>query len=106
MGRTGTWVAIDASLQRIAEEHTVDVFGFVMQMRNNRNIMVQTEDQYVFIHDVLVEAIQCGFTEVNAQDLRVHIRKLMEVNYDTGKATFLLQCNSSVVSFTIPCKKS
>ena len=84
VGRTGTWITIDAMLQRIAQEDSVDVYGFVMEMRNNRNLMVQTEDQYIFIHDVLVEAIVCGYTEVTVQELRSHIRKLMEVNIDTG----------------------
>ena len=71
-------------LQRIAAEKSVDVFGYVMELRCNRNIMVQVEEQYVFIHEVLLEAIHCGYTEIRANDLRAHIKNLMEVNASTG----------------------
>lgn len=72
-------------LQRIAAEKTVDVFGFVMSLRRDRNIMVQVEEQYVFIHDVLLEAIQSGYTEIRANDLRAHIKNLMQVNPASGE---------------------
>lgn len=71
-------------LQRIAAEKTVDVFGYVMTLRGDRNIMVQVEEQYVFIHEVLLEAIHSGYTEVQANDLRGHIKNLMQVNPTTG----------------------
>ena len=71
-------------LQRIAAEKSVDVFGYVMELRCNRNIMVQVEEQYVFIHEVLLEAIHSGYTEIRANDLRAHIKNLMEVNASTG----------------------
>ena len=85
VGRTGTFIVVDAMLQRIAAEKTVDVFGYVMSLRCDRNIMVQVEEQYVFIHEVLLEAILSGCTEVRANDLRAHIRNLMDVNPNTGK---------------------
>ena len=40
--------------------------------------MVQTEDQYVFIHDALMEACVCGVTEVPARNLHHHIQQLMQ----------------------------
>ena len=90
MGRTGTFIVVDAMLQRIAAEKTVDVFGYVMSLRCDRNIMVQVEEQYVFIHEVLLEAIHSGYTEVRANDLRAHIKSLMQVNQNTGRSVFLL----------------
>ena len=86
VGRTGTYIVIDAMLKRIASEQTVDVFGYVCQLRCQRNLMVQVEEQYVFIHDVLLEAILCGDTEVPARDLRIHIKQLMEQNPVSGKS--------------------
>ncbi|KAJ7369444.1 hypothetical protein OS493_038944 [Desmophyllum pertusum] len=85
VGRTGTFVVVDAMLQRIAAEKSVDVFGFVMSLRRDRNIMVQVEEQYVFIHDVLLEAIHSGYTEIRASDLRSHIKNLMQVNSASGQ---------------------
>lgn len=80
-------------LQRIAAEKSVDVFGYVMELRCNRNIMVQVEEQYVFIHEVLLEAIHCGYTEIRANDLRAHIKNLMEVNASTGTSKMNEQMN-------------
>ena len=33
----------------------MDVYGHVTCLRAQRNYMVQTEDQYIFIHDALLE---------------------------------------------------
>lgn len=43
VGRTGTFITLDVMLQRISQEDSIDVFGFVRQMRYQRNFMVQTE---------------------------------------------------------------
>ena len=77
-------------LQRIAAEKSVDVYSYVMSLRRDRNIMVQVEEQYVFIHDVLLEAIQSGYTEIRANDLRSHIKLLMQVNSVSGKFVLCL----------------
>ena len=42
VGRTGTFIAIDAMIERIEREGTVNVFDFVVQMRHERHLMVQT----------------------------------------------------------------
>jgi len=46
-------------------------------MNTNFNFL-QTEDQYIFIHDALLEAVICGNTEVAARNLHTHIQKLMQ----------------------------
>ena len=64
-------------LERIAHVSTLDVYGFVTCMRAQRNYMVQTEDQYVFIHDALVTAVTAGNTEILARNLRAHLHRLL-----------------------------
>jgi netrin-G3 ligand len=66
-------------LERIKTEKTVDVYGHVTLMRSQRNYMVQTEDQYGFIHEALLEAVGCGNTEVPARSLYTYIQKLAQV---------------------------
>lgn len=66
-------------LERIKPEKTVDVYGHVTLMRSQRNYMVQTEDQYSFIHEALLEAVGCGNTEVPARSLYAYIQKLTQV---------------------------
>ncbi|KAK3612593.1 hypothetical protein CHS0354_042101 [Potamilus streckersoni] len=78
VGRTGAFIVIDAMLERIKHEKTVDIYGHVTCLRAQRNYMVQTEDQYIFIHDALLEAVTCGNTEVPARNLSAHIQKLMQ----------------------------
>lgn len=79
VGRTGAFIVIDAMLERIKHERTVDIYGHVTCLRAQRNYMVQTEDQYIFIHDALLEAVMAGNTEVPARSLHAHIQKLMAV---------------------------
>lgn len=66
-------------LERIRHERTVDVYGHVTLMRSQRNYMVQTEDQYSFIYEALLEAVACGNTEVAARSLYSYIQKLSQV---------------------------
>ena len=42
VGRTGTFIVLDAMLQRIKKDGTIDVQGYVNQIRSNRVKMVQT----------------------------------------------------------------
>lgn len=78
VGRTGAFIVIDSMLERIKHEKTVDIYGHVTCLRAQRNYMVQTEDQYIFIHDALLEAVQSGNTEIPARNLYNHIQKLTQ----------------------------
>uniref|UniRef100_A0A8C4Z7J0 protein-tyrosine-phosphatase n=1 Tax=Gadus morhua TaxID=8049 RepID=A0A8C4Z7J0_GADMO len=50
VGRTGTFMALDRLMQHLREHEYADVLGMVSEMRSHRLSMVQTEEQYVFIH--------------------------------------------------------
>jgi len=78
VGRTGAFIVIDSMLERIRHEKTVDIYGHVTCQRAQRNYMVQTEDQYIFIHDAVLEAVLCGNTEIPARNLYTHIQRLTE----------------------------
>ncbi|XP_051544364.1 receptor-type tyrosine-protein phosphatase O-like isoform X1 [Myxocyprinus asiaticus] len=54
VGRTGTFIALDRLMQHIQEHEYVDILGMVSEMRSNRLSMVQTEEQYVFIHQCVL----------------------------------------------------
>ncbi|XP_067408506.1 receptor-type tyrosine-protein phosphatase H [Emydura macquarii macquarii] len=65
VGRTGTFIALDSLLRQLHSEEQVGAFSFVRRMRMNRPLMVQTESQYIFLHQCLLAVIQgAGPTEV------------------------------------------
>ncbi|XP_057711083.1 receptor-type tyrosine-protein phosphatase delta isoform X21 [Corythoichthys intestinalis] len=114
VGRTGCFIVIDAMLERIKHEKTVDIYGHVTLMRAQRNYMVQTEDQYVFIHDALLEAVNCGATEVPARNLYAYIQKLTQIeageNVTGMELEFKRLANtkahtSRFISANLPCNK-
>ncbi len=42
-------------------------------------MFVFIQDQYVFIHDAILESVTCGDTQINAGDLRKQIQKMSRV---------------------------
>ncbi|XP_076849172.1 receptor-type tyrosine-protein phosphatase delta isoform X3 [Brachyhypopomus gauderio] len=114
VGRTGCFIVIDAMLERIKYEKTVDIYGHVTLMRAQRNYMVQTEDQYVFIHDALLEAVTCGNTEVPARNLYAYIQKLTQLEVGENVTGMELEFKrlantkahtSRFISANLPCNK-
>ncbi|KAG1943333.1 receptor-type tyrosine-protein phosphatase alpha [Pimephales promelas] len=76
VGRTGTFIVIDAMLDMMGAERKVDVFGFVTRIRAQRCQMVQTDMQYVFIFQALLEHYLYGDTELEVTSLESHLSKL------------------------------
>nr|XP_057941510.1 receptor-type tyrosine-protein phosphatase delta-like isoform X13 [Doryrhamphus excisus] len=114
VGRTGCFIVIDAMAERIKHEKTVDIYGHVTLMRSQRNYMVQTEDQYIFIYDALLEAVTCGNTEVPARNLYSYIQRLTQIEPGENVTGMELEFKrlasakahtSRFVSANLPCNK-
>ncbi|XP_067297932.1 protein tyrosine phosphatase receptor type Db isoform X3 [Pseudorasbora parva] len=114
VGRTGCFIVIDAMLERVKQEKTIDVYGHVTLMRSQRNYMVQTEEQYIFIYDALLEAVSCGNTEVPARNLYAYIQRLSQteppehisgMEQEFKRLANAKAHNSRFVSASLPCNK-
>ncbi|XP_064173171.1 receptor-type tyrosine-protein phosphatase epsilon-like isoform X3 [Anguilla rostrata] len=76
VGRTGTFIVIDGMIDMMHVEQKIDVFSFVCKIRNQRSQMVQTDMQYSFIYQALLEYYLYGDTELDISSLEGHLHKL------------------------------
>ncbi|XP_023723261.1 tyrosine-protein phosphatase non-receptor type 7 isoform X2 [Cryptotermes secundus] len=53
IGRTGCFIAVSVGMLQLLEENKVDILGIVCQMRYDRGGMIQTAEQYEFVHRAL-----------------------------------------------------
>lgn len=77
VGRTGAYIVLDAMREMLQCRRAINVFGYLKHIRSQRNFLVQTEDQYVFVHDALLELLRVGDTCVAATQLGVYWSKLV-----------------------------
>lgn len=76
VGRTGSYIGIDAMMEGMEAEGRVDIYGYVVQLRRQRCLMVQVEAQYILIHQALLEHNQFGETEISLSELHSAINTL------------------------------
>ncbi|XP_078330715.1 uncharacterized protein LOC111112824 [Crassostrea virginica] len=87
VGRTGTFIGYDALLRRGKETGRINVFEFVKKMREDRMTMIQTKEQYAFLH----KALACGFLGegmiLKQTDLEIKINQLLNDNSPQNQQT-------------------
>ncbi|XP_041866749.1 receptor-type tyrosine-protein phosphatase epsilon-like isoform X2 [Melanotaenia boesemani] len=76
VGRTGTFIVIDSMIDMMHMEQRVDVFGFVSRIREQRCQLIQTDMQYSFIYQALLEYYLYGDTELDVCSLEGHLQRL------------------------------
>ncbi|XP_052775132.1 uncharacterized protein LOC128213461 isoform X2 [Mya arenaria] len=78
IGRTGTFIALDFLIQQAKEEPDIDVFRTVTDMRYQRANFVQTDIQYEFLHNAILEALTVKDHEVTMNQFVSYCATLLE----------------------------
>ena len=89
VGRTGTYIVIDAMLKQLRAKGEMNIMSFLSHIRHQRSYLVQTEDQYIFIHDTLAEAVASGETNIKTSYLTRYINSLQS-NFTSDDSTWQL----------------
>ncbi|XP_053204287.1 tyrosine-protein phosphatase 69D-like isoform X2 [Panonychus citri] len=82
VGRTGTFIAIDSLVPEITCGTTINIYECVSQLRYQRNFLVQSFKQYIFVYRALMEFAQFGDTEIEICHLKDHYRQLKEQKFE------------------------
>ena len=72
-------------LRQVEARGDVNIFSYLKHIRAQRAHLVQTEEQYVFIHDALVEVIEAGETHINKTALPRYIHSLQCIDVTDEK---------------------
>ncbi|XP_031551961.1 receptor-type tyrosine-protein phosphatase kappa-like [Actinia tenebrosa] len=92
VGRTGTYIMIDAMLRQAqTEQQTLDIPGYLHAIRDDRPYMVQTLEQYIFVNMAIYEALTCGNTELQAHELRSIMHRLSTVDIRQKRTGYALE---------------
>ncbi|XP_030571303.1 tyrosine-protein phosphatase 69D [Drosophila novamexicana] len=76
VGRTGTLVALDSLVQQLEEENMVSIFNTVCDLRHQRNFLVQSLKQYIFLYRALLDTATYGNTDISLNLLPSTIESL------------------------------
>uniref|UniRef100_A0AAV2K9P4 protein-tyrosine-phosphatase n=1 Tax=Knipowitschia caucasica TaxID=637954 RepID=A0AAV2K9P4_KNICA len=79
-GRTGCYIVLDVMLDMAECEGVVDIYNCVKTLCSRRINMIQTEEQYVFIHDAILEACLCGETAIPVSEFSPTYKELLKVD--------------------------
>jgi len=81
-------------------KNELNIYGFLKHIRSQRNHLVQTEEQYIFLHDALVESLTSGVTEISMDKLSDYVTDLSSSLSGFQTCTLLEKQYANVVAFS------
>uniref|UniRef100_H2N2M6 Receptor-type tyrosine-protein phosphatase U n=1 Tax=Oryzias latipes TaxID=8090 RepID=H2N2M6_ORYLA len=85
-GRTGCYIVLDVMLDMAECEGVVDIYNCVKTLCSRRINMIQTEEQYIFIHDAILEACLCGDTSILMSEFAVTYKDMLRVDSQSNSS--------------------
>uniref|UniRef100_A0A8B9FKS9 protein-tyrosine-phosphatase n=1 Tax=Amazona collaria TaxID=241587 RepID=A0A8B9FKS9_9PSIT len=89
VGRTGTFIALDRILQQLDSKDTVDIYAAVHDLRLHRVHMVQTECQYVYLHQCVRDVLRARKLRSEQENPLFPIYENVNPEYHRGKCWFV-----------------
>lgn len=69
-GRSGAFLTLDANLELLHRTGQVNVFDYAKTLVNSRQHLIDSVDQYMFLYDVLCEAVLCNIQPIAMYQLK------------------------------------
>uniref|UniRef100_A0A8B9KM27 protein-tyrosine-phosphatase n=1 Tax=Astyanax mexicanus TaxID=7994 RepID=A0A8B9KM27_ASTMX len=85
-GRTGCYIVLDVMLDMAECEGVVDIYNCVKTLCSRRINMIQTEEQYIFIHDAILEACLCGETAILVNEFALTYKEMLRVDSQSNSS--------------------
>uniref|UniRef100_A0AAR2JQX7 protein-tyrosine-phosphatase n=1 Tax=Pygocentrus nattereri TaxID=42514 RepID=A0AAR2JQX7_PYGNA len=85
-GRTGCYIVLDVMLDMAECEGVVDIYNCVKTLCSRRINMIQTEEQYIFIHDAILEACLCGETAIPVNEFALTYKDMLRVDSQSNSS--------------------
>ncbi|XP_055884587.1 receptor-type tyrosine-protein phosphatase alpha-like [Biomphalaria glabrata] len=78
VGRTGTFIALHNVLKDAEETNRIDFYSTLVRLRQDRIFMIQTPDQYEFLHRAVQAALICTPTVVSVSECSERVKELLK----------------------------
>ncbi|XP_071153899.1 receptor-type tyrosine-protein phosphatase epsilon-like [Mytilus edulis] len=75
VGRTGTFIAVDAIYEHSRATGFIDIVEYVQMMRKDRMNMIQTHEQYEIVFEALLELFTVPDTSIQRNDFYAYMQK-------------------------------
>ncbi|XP_059168898.1 uncharacterized protein LOC131950689 [Physella acuta] len=82
VGRTGTFIGLHNVIKQAEATQTVDFYTTLKSLREDRVYMIQTAEQYIFLHHAAQVGILCVGTTIQRHDISEKILELEMKNTD------------------------
>lgn len=90
VGRTGSFIAMDTLISEVDDgAEQINVFDCVSNLRHQRNFLVQSLKQYIFVYRAIMEYIEFGDTEIEVSHLNDYYKQLKEQTFECGNGLIM-----------------
>jgi protein tyrosine phosphatase len=86
VGRSGAFALLDTALGQAAGERRMDVPDILTRLRGQRMKMVQTPEQYIFVHKAVLEKLTVSSTRVEVARLEAALTELQAHDSERGRS--------------------